>query len=78
MTTITLEDVLRVARQLTPEERRRLRDQLTVLVDSESTPVSRRRSSRGTLAHLGRVPSAEDIDEARRDVWTDFPRDDIS
>ena len=32
----------------------------------------------GILAHLGPAPSEEDIDEIRREMWNDFPRDDIA
>ena len=30
----------------------------------------------GLCADLGPAPSAEDIDEARREMWASFPRDD--
>ncbi len=36
-----------------------------------------RRSLLGLWADLGPAPSAEDIDEARREAWANFPRDDI-
>lgn len=36
-----------------------------------------RKSMLGILAHLGSAPSAEDIDEVRREVWKNFPREDI-
>ncbi len=35
------------------------------------------RSLYGALAHLGPAPSAEDIDEVRREMWKNFPRDDV-
>ena len=35
------------------------------------------RSFIGLCADLGPAPSAEEIDEARREMWTGFPRDDI-
>jgi hypothetical protein len=31
----------------------------------------------GLCADLGPAPSADEIDEARRDLWAGFPRDDI-
>lgn len=31
----------------------------------------------GLCADLGPAPSAEEIDEARREMWAGFPRDDI-
>jgi hypothetical protein len=35
------------------------------------------RSFIGLCADLGPAPSAEEIDEARREMWAGFPRDDI-
>jgi hypothetical protein len=31
----------------------------------------------GLCADLGSAPSADEIDEARRELWAGFPRDDI-
>lgn len=31
----------------------------------------------GLCADLGRAPSAADIDQARRDMWAGFPRDNL-
>lgn len=79
MATIAYEMVLEEAQQLTREEQRRLRDELTTIVgNAEGQPTRRRRSSYGALAHLGPAPSAEDIDEARREAWANFPREDIA
>jgi hypothetical protein len=36
-----------------------------------------RKSSRGLLAHLGPAPSAEDIDEVRKEMFANFGRDDL-
>ncbi|MGH9825287.1 MAG: hypothetical protein ACREDR_18815 [Blastocatellia bacterium] len=36
-----------------------------------------RRDLMGLAADLGEHISAEDIDEARREMWGNFPRDDI-
>jgi hypothetical protein len=36
-----------------------------------------RRSLYGLWAHLGPAPSAEEIDEVRKEMWANFPRDDI-
>ena len=35
-----------------------------------------RKSSWGSLADLGSAPSAEDIDEMRREIWGGFSRED--
>ncbi len=37
-----------------------------------------RRSILGLGAKFGPAPSAEEIDEARREMWSSFPRDDIA
>ena len=42
------------------------------LVETHKTP---HRSLWGVLQHLGPAPSAEDIDEARREAWANFPRE---
>ncbi|GEM_PF-1963916 len=43
---------------------------------SESLPKQPKRSLNGLLTDLGPAPSAEDIDEARREMWGNFPRED--
>ncbi len=75
MTTTTYEDALRVIKQLTPDEQRRLREELAI-ADVPTRPGPRE-SLYGIAAHLGPAPSAEEIDEARREAWANFPRDDI-
>lgn len=44
---------------------------------SESTSTQPRRSGKGLWAHLNISLSAEDIDENQRDMWKNFPREDI-
>ena len=69
------EEALRVVEQLTPEEKRRLREELAATdVQTRSAP---RESLYGIAAHLGPAPSSEEIDEARREAWANFPRDDV-
>ena len=75
MATTTYEDALRVIEQLTPEEKRRLREVLAA-ADTATHPAPRE-SLYGIAAHLGPAPSAEEIDEARRDAWANFPREGI-
>ena len=75
MTTTTYEDALRVIKQLTPEEKHRLREELAA-TDIVMRPAPRE-SLYGIAAHLGPAPSAEEIDEARHEAWANFPRDDI-
>jgi hypothetical protein len=44
----------------------------------ENRPPAPRRSLYGLCADLGPAPSAEDIDEVRREMWANFPREDIA
>ncbi len=75
MATVTYETVFEQARQLTLAEQRRLREDLAAL-EVQPRPAPRE-SLYGIAAHLGPAPSAEEIDEARREMWANFPRDDI-
>ncbi len=78
MANSTYEHVIEEIRQLTPEEQRRLREDLThIVVDSEALIHRQRRTSYGALAYLGQAPSADEIDKARYEAWASFPRDDI-
>lgn len=78
-TTVTLDTVIDQALQLSPVDRVRLIQRVATLLEHDLT-VARPgplRSFRGILADLGPAPSAEEIDEARREAWANFPRDDI-
>lgn len=74
---MTLEQsILNAVRALPPEK------QAEVLKLAESlkqdTQIKRpRKSGRGLWADLGISLSAEDIDEARKEMWNNFPRNDI-
>ena len=70
MATTTCEDALRVIEQLTPEEKRRLREALAA-ADTATHPAPRE-SLYGIAAHLGPAPSAEEIDQERREAWANF------
>ena len=78
---ITLEQVLTLVKQLTPLEKVQLIE--SVMPDLKATlqtvSVGRRplRSAYGICADLGPAPSAEDIDEMRREVFKNFPREDF-
>ena len=73
-----LEELLRLAQQLTPLEKLQLIERLTpdlaaALATDQPSPV-RRRGMRGLLR--GCRISADDIDQARRELWAGFPRED--
>lgn len=75
---VTFEDILERARQLPPADRARLIEQLAITIKRDLAATSRRRPPLyGRFAHLGPAPSAEEIDEARREAWANFPREDI-
>lgn len=79
-TKITLETVLSQALDLAPRDKARLIARLAAALDQELLLGGRRppRSLHGILKDLGPAPSAEDIDDMRREAWANFPRDDIA
>lgn len=74
---MTLEQsILNAVRALPPQK------QAEVLKVAESLkhgaePKRPRKSGRGLWADLGVSLSAEDIDEARKEMWGNFPRNDV-
>jgi hypothetical protein len=67
------------AKHLSPKEKAELVMRLSELLQTEIPESSKkqRKSLRGILSDLGPAPSAEDIDEVRREMWKNFPREDI-
>ena len=77
-TTVTPETALQMLQQLPPREQLRVIAQALPGLERELTSSPRaRRSFIGICADLGPAPSAEEIDEVRREMWANFPRDDI-
>ncbi|HEY3228809.1 MAG TPA: hypothetical protein VGJ87_06285 [Roseiflexaceae bacterium] len=78
-TTVALDQVIDLTKRLSSQDKLRLIDTLAqqLLHESESARPTPRRSLRGLLADLGPAPSAEEMDEARREAWANFPREDI-
>ncbi len=76
---VTLEEAVAAALQLSPLDKVRLIEQLVPTLESDLAQSSARPLPpwRGLLADLGRAPSGEEIDEARREAWANFPREDI-
>jgi hypothetical protein len=75
---VTADTVLDMLRQLPPRERLQVIAQALPETERElSKPRRPLRSLRGLCADLGPAPSAEEIDEARREAWANFPREDI-
>ena len=80
MTIPTAGSLAALARQLSPAERARLIEQVAASLTEESpAPAGLAvKSMRGLLAGYGTAPSAEDIDEMRRELLANFPREDIA
>lgn len=76
---MTLQEVLQLAKQLTPIDKVRLIQQLTPDLERELSQAKPqpKKSLLGLCADLGKAPSAAEIDNARSEIWTDFPREDI-
>jgi hypothetical protein len=72
------EDVLGMVQQLSPAEKARLLEELSAALLRDLTPVEPPpQPLYGSFSDLGTAPSAEDIDEARHEIWGNFPREDI-
>jgi hypothetical protein len=66
---MTLQELIRLAEQLSPGDRKRLIEQITTELAPEVSEISPPRPSMwGILADLGEAPSAEEIDATRREV----------
>jgi hypothetical protein len=77
--TVTLEQVISLARQLPPLEKLCLIERMAPEIERDllNERPSRRKSLLGLWADLGPAPSAKEIDDIRREMWADFPREDI-
>lgn len=81
MSAVTLDQVLSLAQQLSPRDQARLVVRLAPAIEyaleQPSTSPLPRTPLRGRFANLGPSPSAEEIDEARREAWANFSREDV-
>jgi len=75
--TITLEQVVFLARRLPPLEKIRLIGWIAPEIERDMRQRRPLRSLLGLCADLGTAPSAEDIDKVRLEMWAGFPRGDI-
>ena len=75
----TLAEVTALARELSPLDRLRLIEALATALerDWQLQAPGPRRSLYGLWQELGPAPSADDIDQARREAWASFPREDM-
>ena len=76
--TATVDQVLVLLRQLPPRDRLRVLAKALPEVEEELAKESHPlRSLRGLWKDLGFDITAEEIDQARREAWANFPREDI-
>ena len=71
------QELVAVFNQLPYGKRQELLDFAQFLRSKEPTPSQPRKSLYGLLADTPSI-SAEDIDEARKEMWGNFPREDIA
>ena len=74
---ITLEQALSLVRELSPVDKARLIERIVPDIERElaATQAKPRRSLRGLWKGLDLTQ--EEIDQARREVWGSFPREDV-
>jgi hypothetical protein len=71
------EDAVSLALRLSPVEKVRLLERLAVTLEQDLQPQAPLPSLYGQFANLGAAPSEDVIDEARREAWGNFPREDV-
>lgn len=73
---VTLDEVLKLARQLSPVDKARLIERVAPEVERELALKAGDESVSllGLLRDLGPAPSADEIDATRREAWAAFPR----
>jgi hypothetical protein len=78
--TPTLDELIEYAKQLSAFDKLRLVEELIpdVKATIAEAPPKPLKSPYGTFADLGTAPSAEDIEQTRREMFHDFPRNDIA
>ena len=70
------ETILEKLRNLPLEKQQEALNFVEFLEQKISVPKSPRRSLKGALTHLNVHVTAEDIDEARREMWRGYMRED--
>ncbi len=77
---MSLQEVIRLAKQLSTVDKVRLIQQIAPDIERELTDklsTLPRQSLWGLCADLGKAPSIQEIDVARSQEWASFPREDI-
>jgi len=76
----SIEYVRELAGKLTRQDKLQLIADLARQLLGETQPAPAKKpfqSFYGIMAHISPVPSAEDIDETRREAWANFPREEF-
>ncbi len=76
---MTLQEVLKLAKQLSPIDKVRLIQKLTLNLEQELAQQKPQptKSLWGLCADLGKAPSTEEINLTRSEEWNNFPREDV-
>ena len=75
---MTLEQaILDAVRALPADKQREVLDHVKHLRNEATQPRKPRKSGRGLWADLNIDLSAEEIDDARQEMWNNFPRNDF-
>ncbi|MDW7712255.1 MAG: hypothetical protein SCH98_17445 [Deferrisomatales bacterium] len=76
---MSVDQVVSLARHLPPADKLRLIELIARELSEQQlgSPGGEMRPTVGLCADLGAAPSAEDIDEARQEMWSGFPRGDL-
>jgi len=74
-----IEEIVAQVAEWSAQDKMRLikRIAATAEANAEEQEKPKRESLYGLWAGMGTAPSAEEIDEARREMWKNFPREDI-
>lgn len=77
--TLAFDDLVEQALNLSPLEKVRLMERLVVTLETDLKKQDKKphKSLYGLWADLNVNVSEEDIDEMRREMWRNFPREDI-
>jgi hypothetical protein len=74
---LTYDEVIEQVERFPPTERMRLVEQIISNLRRDLEAPTPLKSFYGILADLGPGVSVEDLDEIRREMWSNFPREDI-
>jgi hypothetical protein len=78
---VQIEELMERIRRLPAAQRKLLDEMVRSLEESPRAPPEQPKALqpvRGLLRDLGPAPSAAEIEDARRELWAGFPREDLS